>query len=176
MAPKYATLLTEAWLGQLRNILAFACLAHITTLVATIQLLGFISSPRNTCKESSVSKQPRISAVNLWRELTQCRMLHNWTGQVRHIMFLGPDHEVIPTSAFVLNCEVRPWPTVAVLPSICVERDVRVAHQDLADEINAVVHMIKLRFHGVLVWVVVPVDKLPEHVETMKLMEDVKGD
>lgn len=103
-------------------------------------------------------------------------MLHNWTGQVRNIVFLGPDHEVIPASAFVLNCEVRPRPTVAVFPSVCVKGDVRVAHQDLADEINAVIHMIELCFHGVFVWVVVSVDELSEHVETMKLVEDVKSD
>lgn len=62
----------------------------------------------------------------------------------------------------------RPWHPIVVLPAVCMERYVSVAHDNLAQQINAVIKVLLLVCKGIGVVVIVGVIRFADFVYAVK--------
>lgn len=94
-------------------------------------------------------------------------MLKYRTVHALYRMFSAPLLQQVPSSTLVVNVEVRPRPPVVIDPVVGHERNVAMAHERLPQGVDAVVGVLQLLFHRVSVWIPVPVNLPPQHVEAV---------
>lgn len=102
-------------------------------------------------------------------------MRENRAHQIRDVTFSCPFYHHVPSSTLVIRADVWPRPTVVVDPGIYLNRDVPMTHQDLSNNVDAVVGVLELSRFGMSVRIKVSIDLLTENVEAMELMKDVES-
>lgn len=94
-------------------------------------------------------------------------MLKYRTVHALYRMFSTPLLQQVPSPTLVVDVEVWPGPPVVVDPVVGHQRDITMTHERLSQGVDAVVGVFQLLFHRVSVWIPVPVNLPPQHVEAV---------
>lgn len=75
----------------------------------------------------------------------------------------------------MFGAERRPWPPIAVDPCECLHSYVAVANKRLSQCLYAMINMFKLSCHRVLIVVRIAIRLLPQYIQAVKLVINVKS-